>query len=264
MKTTLKISILLNLFLLGGLVFMAAGGRQVVSPSAPTTIAKAAPLPAEAAPVAQPTSSVEPEPFRWSQLESADYRAYVKNLRGISCPEPTIRAIVAADVHNLYNAKYQQLEQKLTALNDAPLSARLASYQEQQALETELQKLPGEETAMAAGLQAQESSSASRQVASAQVVSRMSAASQSTKPPVLPLVFQNVDLAQLNLNDQQVRAITDLRNQFVDQIGGLNQNPNDPNYLQNWQLSQPEIDELLKGFLGPYKYMQYQVMLANQ
>jgi hypothetical protein len=260
MKTTLKISILLNAALLGGLVFMAVGRWKMVSAPMPPTVADTKPQMAVVVPVAQPSpSSVEPEPFRWSQLESADYRAYVKNLRGIGCPEPTIRAIVAADVHQLYDAKYEQLDQKLTALNSAPLSTRLASYQEQQALEAELQKLPGAEAAMAAGLQAQESSPAT-----AQVAARTAVSVQLTKPPVLPLVFQNVDLAALKLNNEQVQEISSLRQDFLDQIGGPNQNPSDPTYLQNWQLSQPEIDNILKGYLGINKYMQYQVMLANQ
>jgi hypothetical protein len=259
MKTALKISILLNAALLGGLVFMAAGRWKMVSAPMPTTVADTKPQAAEVVPAAQPSpSNVEPEPFRWSQLESADYRAYVKNLRGIGCPEPTIRAIVAADVHNLYNAKYEQLDQKLTALNSAPLSTRLASYKEQQALEAELQKLPGEEASTAAGLQAQEPPPAATQVAA-----RTSLGNPLNKAPVLPLVFQNVDLAQLNLNDQQIQAITDLRKQFVDQIGGPNQNPNDPNYLQQWQLTQPESDDILKGYLGIDKFMQYQIMAAN-
>jgi hypothetical protein len=259
MKTTLKISVLLNVALLGGLIYVAVGRWKTASEPTSPTVADTKPTATEVVPVAQPSSNVEPEPFRWSQLESTDYRAYVKNLRGIGCPEPTIQAIVAADVHNHYNAKYQQLEQKLAAFNNAPLSTRLASYQEQQALETELQKLPQEETSMVIGLQAQAS-----QPNPAQVAARTGPVIQSKPSPVLPLVFQNVDLAALNLNSEQVQEISSLRQDFLDQIGGPNQNPNDPNYLQNWQLSQPEIDDILKGYLGINKYMQYQVMLANQ
>lgn len=40
--------------------------------------------------------------FAWQELESADYAAYVANLRQIGCPEQTIRDIVIADVNELY------------------------------------------------------------------------------------------------------------------------------------------------------------------
>jgi LysM repeat protein len=40
--------------------------------------------------------------FSWQELESNDYQQYVKNLRDIGCPEPTIRDIIIADVNQLY------------------------------------------------------------------------------------------------------------------------------------------------------------------
>jgi len=43
--------------------------------------------------------------FTWQELESADYAAYVANLRQIGCPEQTIRDIVIADVNQLYSKR---------------------------------------------------------------------------------------------------------------------------------------------------------------
>jgi LysM repeat protein len=43
--------------------------------------------------------------FAWQELESADYAAYVANLREIGCPEQTIRDIVIADVNQLYTKR---------------------------------------------------------------------------------------------------------------------------------------------------------------
>jgi len=40
--------------------------------------------------------------FDWRQVESEDYRTYVKNLRDIGCPEQTIRDIVSADVRQAF------------------------------------------------------------------------------------------------------------------------------------------------------------------
>ncbi|HZV35964.1 MAG TPA: hypothetical protein VFB72_15420, partial [Verrucomicrobiae bacterium] len=43
--------------------------------------------------------------FSWQEIESADYPAYIANLRAIGCPEPTIRDIIVADVNQLYAVK---------------------------------------------------------------------------------------------------------------------------------------------------------------
>ncbi len=47
--------------------------------------------------------------FTWRQVESADYRAYITNLREIGCPEQTIRDIITADVNELYAKKRASL-----------------------------------------------------------------------------------------------------------------------------------------------------------
>jgi hypothetical protein len=54
-------------------------------------------------PVSPPTfvTLVKTNDFRWAQLESEDYRAYIGRLRGIGCPEETIRDIIIADVEKL-------------------------------------------------------------------------------------------------------------------------------------------------------------------
>jgi hypothetical protein len=43
--------------------------------------------------------------FSWREIESADYVQYVRNLRKIGCPEPTVEDIVVADVNALYMEK---------------------------------------------------------------------------------------------------------------------------------------------------------------
>ena len=48
--------------------------------------------------------------FDWRQVESEDYRKYIANLRGINCPEETIRDIIIADVNKLFAARRTQIE----------------------------------------------------------------------------------------------------------------------------------------------------------
>jgi hypothetical protein len=57
---------------------------------------------------AQPTVIYKTNEFRWSQLESTDYRQYIANLRAISCPEGTIKDIILTDVMKLYAARRGQ------------------------------------------------------------------------------------------------------------------------------------------------------------
>jgi hypothetical protein len=81
----------------------------------------------------------------------------------------------------------------------------------------------------------------------------------SERPAVLPLVFQEVDLSQLKLNPDQLQAIEDLRQKFLDEIGGLNQDTNDPGYRERWNESQPVIDSDLRGMIGFAAFQNYQI-----
>lgn len=51
--------------------------------------------------------------FDWQQVESPDYKDYIIRLRGIGCPEATIRDIIISDIDKLY-------EPKFAALRDIP------------------------------------------------------------------------------------------------------------------------------------------------
>ena len=44
-------------------------------------------------------------PFDWRQVESADYRTNIANLRAVGCPEHTILHLIIADVSKLYAEK---------------------------------------------------------------------------------------------------------------------------------------------------------------
>lgn len=50
-----------------------------------------------------------PNSFHWSQLESTDFQQYMANLRGIGCPEETVRDLVIAEVNKLYAPKFAAL-----------------------------------------------------------------------------------------------------------------------------------------------------------
>ena len=263
MKTLLKISILLNLGLLGGLFFMVTEKQKAVLPSGPVVVVP------ETKPSVNPIttgacqipSRVESKPFRWSQLESTNYHTYIKNLRDIDCPEPTLRAIVVADVDKRYDTKYQQLEQDLTALATNSWSVQLAAYDVQQAIQNQLQKLPSAEAAEIAdllGLPPVQQAMAST-VAGAAPVSQISRHPSRATTITMPLIFQDVDPQTLNLNPEQIQAIADLRQNFWNEIGGPNQDASDPAYLERWKKAQPETDNLLRGMIGTSAFQNYQL-----
>src|SRR6266568_2421109 len=59
-------------------------------------------------PVAAAAATNAP-PFRWTEIESADYRQYVANLRAVGCPEQIIHDILAADLNQLYAPRTQAI-----------------------------------------------------------------------------------------------------------------------------------------------------------
>jgi hypothetical protein len=47
-----------------------------------------------------------PPSFRWSEIESADYRQYIANLRAVGCPEQIIRGIIMADLNQVFATRF--------------------------------------------------------------------------------------------------------------------------------------------------------------
>jgi hypothetical protein len=241
------------------------------------------------APAALPTAEVKP--FHWSQIESADYRTYVTNLRGIGCPEQTIRDLVKADVDNLYASRRQPLEDKLATSDVAGRTA----------LQRELQQLGNQEASAVTVLLAKPSTAANTTSALAAEAPpsgsvRQESAGMTSMPLVsqyaapspftlntrtsqaaaeatpsgaarqalpaaisLPLVFHEIDPSVVNLSPQQAQVVNDLRQKFIQDVGGPNQNPNDPAYSQRWQASQPQADLDLCGMLGINAFQSYQI-----
>ena len=201
--------------------------------------------------------------FRWSQLQSPDYRHYVSNLREIGCPEAALRAIVTSDLDATYENRARQLERTLTEIRNAPLSTRLRSFSTEQALQAQLQQLSAEENAEISNLlglnMAASEVSAEPTVAGPASARRQAAAAR--VPPRVPLVFQDLDPSALRLNSDQTQVIEDLRRSFSDAVGGPDQDPNDPAYLERWQKAQPEIDSELRGMLGVEVFEKYEMAI---
>jgi hypothetical protein len=257
MKAALRISILLNAGLLCVLIVVASR-RKESTVTMPSVIAEATP---SAPPVVSPppvaVAKQLQNPFHWSQLESKnDYRIYVANLRAIGCPEATIRDIVNGDAERGFSFERSQL-----GLDGSGTGAWSRLQQEK----TVVALLGGQP------LIAENSSSVRSAKNGAQTndgtkiaedpVRMQSAAQPSYHPiafvPSYPLVFQNVNLDAMGFNKSQKAAVQQVQQQFVNDIGGANQNPNDPAYLARWQKAQTDADDMLRGLLGSQAYMAY-------
>jgi hypothetical protein len=275
MKPVQTISLLLNLVLAASLIVVLANRRKESAVTAPRPItetmpsAQAVAVPAPAILTKQPS-----RPFRWSQLESTnDYRVYVANLRAIGCPEPTVEEIVSGDAGRGFSFERHQLgldgsgTGKWSRLQEAQTVASLLGRPVPVA-ETVAQAQGAENQAQAdagtvKGTTVAEASVGSQ---SAEQSSDVPAGTQNAKQPdrvaayipSYPLAFQNVNPEALNLNADQKAAIQQVQQQFVNDIGGPNQNPSDPAYLAKWQTAQSAADDALLALLGRQGYMAYQ------
>lgn len=191
-------------------------------------------------------------PFRWGQLESTDYRTYIANLRGIQCPEQTVRDIITADVDEAYFLSSRE------QLRQSPGS------------QYALQQLQGQETALINSLlsnQPDRSLVAAGSQAPPAVEKILRVKSQAERefdrPISIPLVLAPLDTANMKLNDFQQQTISEIRQNFLDEIGGSNQDPNDPAYRRRWQAAQREADDMLVGLLGRNFTLNLQAQLEN-
>jgi hypothetical protein len=272
MKAALRISIWSNLGLLGGLIFVLVNQRKGGDVSVPSTSPEARPLVqavATPAPLASP--EMELKSFHWRQLESTnDYRVYVANLRASGCPEPTIQDIVRGDASRAFSMERQQLQLNgggtgpWSQLREMQLVASLlgerASTAEipaaAQGAVNRTQWNGGEITetpvpARSAANQVQGKTGGG--VAEIPVPSQSAGAAATS----YPLFLQNVNWNALGLDASQQAAIAQVRQQFINNIGGPNQNPNDPAYLPRWQTAENSADDQLRGLLGAQAYMGY-------
>ena len=265
MRTALKISLILNLASLAGLLFFLGRPNlrrgEVVLPQASAVVAETS-APRVAMPT-PPVQQAEASSFRWGQLEARDYHDYVKNLRGIGCPEATVRAIVTSDVYAAYSFRAKEIEKQMSDLNNSSWTNQFAAFKEEAALKNELLNIPDAEDAEVADLLGLKP--APVQVAAVAKTDLQSSrqnqpSQQQGKPVSQPLVLQDVDLSALNLTEEQRQAVGNIRQDFLQQVGGANQNPNDPAYLARWQQAQSAADGMLQAILGVNDFSRYQVL----
>ncbi len=248
MKSGLKISLAANLGLVVALCWVVLRGNGSANrPPAPITPAADAAA-VDSQPVAGNSRQAEPK-FNWSQLESTNYRTYIANLESIGCPAQTIRDIIVADVDSLYAPRREQVARQPGA-------------------EPQLEAINAEEASVLAALLGPPPAAPAQAVADTNTtpVRTPRPGGQNTMfplAPTMPVVFQEIDPAAMKLTDTQKQVISQLRQQFIDQVGGTNQNPADPAYRARWDQAKKVTDDTLRGLLGNQFYLNYRLQAAN-
>lgn len=221
MKTAFKISLTANI-LLGTVVCCLITRPHAGRHGAPGPVAtdvRPDPQPPQGGSAQGPAPAAVGAGFDWrQQVESRDYPTYIANLRAIHCPEQTVRDIIKADVASLFAPKRKELSN----------SVAVAKWS------------PAEEARLVAVL------------FDDHVPQTDSVASADSESEVvtLPLILQTQALATLKLTDDQGYELKEMRQEFIQEIGGANQDPNDPAYLKRWQKAQPKFDELVGRAIG--------------
>ena len=233
MKTALAVSLLANVVLAAMLWHLAPlPRRETFAPAAAPT----------EAPRLRPDSSSTPfvgglgtaQHFDWRQIEAPNYPTYVANLRAIHCPEQTLRDIITADVACLFARQRKVLAPNIAATGFGPWSQAEEARLVASLLGESRRSQPG-------GAPSPEGDSSHP---------RDDSTTRLTEPVRMPLVFQTRALARLKLNAEQSTELRELAQQFVQEIGGANQDPSDPAYLARWQQAQPKFDGLIVNVIG--------------
>jgi hypothetical protein len=105
-RLILLISVVLNVALLGGFLYLKTSSKPAATFVRPVNVATVA---SNNIQILKTNVLIRPRLFNWNEVESADYAEYIRNLRGIGMPEATIRDVIIADVDQLFIRKRREL-----------------------------------------------------------------------------------------------------------------------------------------------------------
>ncbi len=81
--------------------------------------------------------------------------------------------------------------------------------------------------------------------------------------PTWPLALKAVDFQTLGVPAPLQAAIEKLQDQFVKEVGGLNQNPADAAYGQRWLMATQRADDLLRAQIGWEAFNAYSLAVMH-
>ncbi len=245
LRLLLTASLLLNLALAFFLLRPAGPGDTATPPGVASGTAPAHPaaIRPTGTPATNPATTVTNTLVRqldWRTVESPDYREYIANLRGIGCPEQTIRDIIQADVNKLYDEKKKQVRggpRKFEFWKAGnPLAGLLGNpetLQQMKALETEKLAL-----LRALGIEPD-------------AMSQMMASAGGNPMDAM------FDFLPEGKRERLTKVMADFQGRLVD---GAQDALTDPEAMMK---AQREMQNTIKTILTPEEYLDYQLRFSN-
>lgn len=187
-------------------------------------------------------------PIQWSAIEASDYTVLVTNLRSIGCPEQTIRDIVLGRIDREFDAKTRVTSNRSEGSQGNGSSIAFDRDTLRQQKMDVISALFGSPERIAA------SSDDAR--------SSQQGADSAENEAVVPLALASAP--GLKFQDEQLSVLENVRAEFIKSIGGLDQNPSDPEYLRRWVQAQAHADERIRTLLGAEVYQNLQLAALHQ
>lgn len=212
-----------------------------------------------------PQAAAQPAAFQWSQLESEDFTTFVKNLRGIGCPETTIRDIVRAELDEIYEQKERMAASMLPANQTGQLKRQMAAERDQ--VLNRLLAFSSSEPKAMAPMQAVDMKASAVSPKPAHVVARIPAAfaiGHSDEPVALTHQGEGLalrmDSVPAGMAAGEALVLAALKSDFAHAMGSTDTPSSDsPEYLQRWNEAQSESDERFRLFFGGEAFVQAQI-----
>ena len=259
----------LNLALAAGMVWSWCREPEARAATAPMQAPRPAPAPQKAA-----STFSKKQPFHWKELESPDFATFIQNLRGIGCPEPTIRDIVSGELTDIYEQKLQELTMNSDGRTGSVGGPRHAA--ELQALQSRLKeeksRLLG---TLLASSPAQPSGLKMTDTSSTQPVQTTTATDMATHAAaMIPAAFMVGNAPGQNNNPQVLSetvsdttlppataaALNQMRSDFATSMQNAGTaNPESAAYRQRWRQSMIQSNEQFARMYGGEAFVRTQI-----
>ena len=184
-----------------------------------------------------------------AKSDTDDFRAYAAGLKAQSFPETTVRELLASRITAAFQARR-------TAIRSTSRQGGADAAEIQRQLDT----LNREQGALIAQLVGAEEQPVADATAAAAVEAT---ASGNERQVLMPAVMANALPATVR-TEEQAAAWEKLRNDFVNAIGGENQDPASPQYRRRWVQAESESDQRFRLIYGDTVFVQHQMQAQRE
>ncbi len=272
-------SVTLNVLLLGALV-MTWGDRRATKQvtaepkSAPVKQAVTAQTPAA------PPQPAKAAPFRWQQLDAPDFPTFVKNLRAIGCPEPTLRDIIEGELREIYAQKLQKV-----AAGSSGKPQEMETFQLNNERDRLLASLtsPAGSPAPAAAMTPAGANDSPAYTAAADSTVPTAAADPNAAPSQpaarIPAAFAyagnsgtaltvgqvapNTKATSPQLGPTETTVLQQMQSDFAEALGDATKSPESPVYRQRWNAELDRSNERFRAQFGVSAYLRAEMQAAR-